>query len=588
MPVDTTLPSCYPQAAIEAVFSQKPPELAATLAASLDEMKKAGKGGPLALADYYLLIAHTYAPVPGKSAEASKYYALAADLLATADFLTKGVEDPVAMAKANQEPEKKHLQELWDAWSAEKDRFQKLDLFKSHLEETARQEKNLKDLPLLQTAVERMKLWPKLRRAWTYYMELGVAGGDAVSRAKGEALLRAMDTRLAEERPWLAPASAAPRQSGTAQVTLAAWHPGQTDKKLNYELPFLYKTQVFKLTVKNGGTGPLEFNTDDIVLSSATAGDLAALPVGDLGPEVLGNGMNLQQFIFPELTPYTFSNLSATEFNDAQLEINGKLAQQQWSADWEETMDSHQRMIIAERAERAAAWSKTFGDISNSIINGISATEARQDSQRASEARSAGEYKTATLYDNRAKWQLDNIEYNNESRKRWDASMQADVKAAAAGDAPAPAGMVKTMDGVVAEITPAAWEASASDRFTRLEAKITLRLASKKLERFLNSDFLMPHKGTNLRIEPGQSWTGLVPFNIRTGGYDSLKLTLHEGGAQRELDFPLVERTAWVVKPPYLNYQPPFTIVSSRDFGTASVPHAVDWKLIIPDLVYQQ
>ncbi len=589
VPADTTLPACYPRTVVEAVFGQKPAELAPTLAASLDEMKTSGKGGALALADYYLLTAHTYAQVPGKSAEAAKYYRLAAAQLGSADFLPKGVEDPVAIATAHEKPEADHLQKLWDAWHAESKELEQLDLFKAYYEESARQKRNKDAIPRLQAAVERMKVWAGLRRTWTYYMELGISGDDAESRKKGEELLTAIgDTSLAATRPWLAPSSSGSRQSGTAQVTLEPWYPEQTDKKLNYELPFLYKTQTFGLTVKNSGTAPIEFSSDDIVLSAATAGTLAALPVGELGPDVLANGMSLQQFMYPELTPYTFSNLSATEFNETQIELNGKLAEQQWSADWQERMDSHERAAIRERAERAAAMSQAFGDASHSMLNGINAADARHDQQLASQARSAHAYNTANLYENRARWELDNIKQGDESRKRWKESMQADINAIGSGDAPVPAGMVKTMDGVMVAITPAAWEESASDRLTKLEAKITLRLASKKLERFLNSDSVLPHQGTNLRIEPGQSWTGLVSFNTQSGGFDSLKLTLHESGAARSLSFPLAEKAIWIVKPPYLNYQPPIMIMSAREFGTASVMKAVDWKLIVPDLVHQQ
>jgi len=341
----------------------------------------------------------------------------------------------------------------------------------------------------------------------------------------------------------------------------------------------LYKTQVFLLTVKNGGSEQLEFSSDDIVLSSAGSAELAALPVGELTPEVLANGMSLQQFMFPELTPYTFSDMTAGEYNDSQLDINVKLAEQQWSADWQSKLDADVARAQAKRAATAAGWAKTSGNITNNMINSINAADARQDSQRASEARMAGNYRSAAAYENRAKWAQDDIKYNNENRKRWDAAMDAEV---------ARAGQVKTMEGRVTAISPAAWDNSVSQNLTGLESKITLRLASRKLERFLNSDFLLPHKSTNLRIPPGQSWTGLVAFNTAAGGYSALKLTLHEGGTARTLNFPLKEKQAWVVKPPAVHYQPPRLIIISRFFGQASVMKAVDWNVMLPDLVFQQ
>lgn len=578
VPADSTLPACYPQAAVEAVFSQKPPELAAALEAALPEMKNIGRGGGLALADYYLLTAHTLSQVPGKAASAAGYYKAAADLLGSSDFLVKGL-DPVALAKGNIKPEQTFIELLWKEWHAAKDEDKQLENMDAYMKAVDRQKKNGVALPKLETAVSRMKIWPKLRQAWAYYGELGLFGGDAESQKKGEALLAAMgDPALAEQRPWLLPAGSVPRQAGPAQAALEPWHPNQTDKKLSYELPFLYKTQTFRLTVKNGGAEPLEFSSDDIVLSSAGAAGLAAMPVGDLTPDVLANGMNLQQFFFPELTPYTFSDQSAKEYGDKQLEVNPEMASQMNDAEWQRKSDEAVARAERRRAERAASWAKTFNAINTNMLNSINAMDARQDSQRASEARSAGSYKTAAMYENRARWAQDSIKYNEESRKSWDAAMDAEA---------AKAGQVKTSAGSVPVISPAAWENSLSDRLTRLEAKITLRLASKKLERFLNSDFVLPHKATNLRLPPGESWTGLVSFNTREGGYGSLRLTLHQGGAARQLSFPLRERLTWVVKPPYLFYRQPQLVINSRDFGPTNVPMHVDWNVLLPDFAYQ-
>jgi len=226
-------------AAVEAVFGQKPPELAASLEAALPEMKNLGRGGNLALADYYLLAAHTLAQVPGRTAAAAGYYKAAADLLGNSDFLPKGL-DPLAIAKGNIKTQKERLDELWKAKDKEKNEDKSAEILGEYLKESERQKRNTEALPGLEAALNKMKLWPRLRQAWAYYGELGLAGGDAESQKKGEVLLAALaDPALAEQRPWLLPAGTAPKQSGAAHVSLEAWHPERTDKKLNYELPFL-------------------------------------------------------------------------------------------------------------------------------------------------------------------------------------------------------------------------------------------------------------------------------------------------------------------------------------------------------------
>lgn len=578
VPAETTLPACYPGAAVEAVFTQKSPELAASLEAALPDMKKSGTGGPLVLADYYLLIAHTYAQVPGKDAAAAKYYGLAADTLPAADFLPAGL-DPVALEKQNETREKAFMDKMWAAKDKEKKERDRTDAFSAWREASERDDANRKNLPRLEAALAKMRLWAKLRRAWTYYGELGLAGGDAAAMKKGEELLAALgDPALAEKRAWLVPAAAGPKQAGAAQVTLEAWHPMRTDRKYSYELPFLYKTHTFLLTVKNNGSAPVEFTSDDIALAGPSGDPLPALPVGELTPLVPGNGLSMQQFFFPELTPYTFSWLSAKDFNEMQLEANEKMAKQQWSADWKARMEADIAAANRRRAEAAMGWANVTRNGVNSILNGIDASSARQDAQRASEARMSGNYKTAALYDARSRWASDNIKDREGDQKRWEGAAQEEIERA---------GQVQTLEGLAPKITPAAWANSASDNFTRLEAKIALRLASKKLERFLNSDFVLPHRDTALRLPPGQSWTALVSFIAGSEAADAVRVTVNDGGVKRPVSFPLKESSAWAVKAPWLKYGPPVQIMKSREYGDTSVMKAVDWKAIVPDLIYQ-
>lgn len=576
VPAETTLPACYPGAAVEAVFTQKSPELAASLEAALPDMKKSGAGGPMVLADYYLLAAHTYAQVPGKTAEAAKYYRLAAEALASADFLPVGL-DPVALEKQNEAREKAKMDQLWIAKDKEKKEKDRTEAFSGWMDVSARHKANTEGLPKLEAAIARMRLWAKLRRAWAYYGELGLAGGDAEAQKKGEELLAALgDPGLAEKRAWLVPAASGPKQAGAAQVTLEPWHPMRTDRQYLYELPFLYKTQTFLLTVRNGGTAPVEFTSDDIQLAGKD-GSAAALSVGELTPDVLGNGLDMQQFFFPELTPYTFSWLSTKEFNELQLEANPKLADQQWKADQLAQFNAMMARIARERAERAMGWANATRGTVNGILNGIDAASARQDAQRASEARMSGNYRTAALYENRSRWASDNIRSRDEEQKTWEASARRTVENA---------GKVETMEGFEPKIDPAAWSNSASDNFTRLEAKITLRLAAKKLERFLNSDFVLPHKGTALRIPPGQSWAALVSFPASASA-DTARVAVDNGGVKKTVAFPLQAREAWVVKAPWLQYKAPLQIMKSHEYGDTMVMKAVDWKVILPDLVYQ-
>lgn len=524
VPADSTLPLCYERESVEAIFSQKPAQMAGTLEAHPPKAEK----GRLVEVSHHLLLAHLYSEQLGDAARAQPHFKTSARLLAGASFAPRALE--------RQAPG-----------------------------------------PVMSAALPGLT-WALTRRAWVLYGELGLFGGDAESLRQGEALFDKLPAGVVRRQPWLVPAGGA--RGGALKVSLERVHPNQTDKALAYALPFLAKLQTFKLTVSNTGSQHVEFGSDDLALE-LDGKRIPAVSVGELGPATLVNGLRLQQFLYPELTPYTLSELGTAEFNDVQYKINSEKAAairaQREEAHFQAIMDR----AIESRAQQAML-GVGIARIGTEMARGIKQVDIRQDRDKAAAARSQGRTGAANFYETRARWEEENMRQDRAREERWTASASAGGGTSSGGGrAPAGASGGATID-------EAAWAKSASDRVHVLERRIAMRLAVKKLERFLNSDSLLPHKGTRLRLPAGKTWTGLVSFPTPTAAPRSAKLHLAFDGAPSTV-LPLAVESAVAFVPPLLSYGAPTFVNHGPILGeAASGDIDQDWYVLLPELLPEE
>ena len=450
--------------------------------------------------------------------------------------------------------------------------------------------------------------WLELRKAWLDYVEKGIRqkNDKQIAEAEGDDGLLTAGIGISK-RDWLVPQEKT-REDGKVVCKLEALYPGEYDPALHYKLPFLMEMQVFRLTVINNGPVTVLFNSDDVNIE----GEGAEIPC--LSPDEVTKRLYppaaLQQFIYFEQSPVTFSDIPFRLYNEALVYCNRlRDALMSKAADLPNPSSGDAGLN---------RWYKNLDDAVSGIRAGMEETGKPTASisyyrNEAEEARKAEKYGTSHYFNAMASKEESEMDLENGFsliQRRLDEAMTAAVSRQslelreAAGKAPLPA-----------------WENSAYYGSVRLELLACKEVANAKVKEFFEADLLPPLKGSGIRkvdttvsmgrymnnlqnpdgksardetgpavrVNPRSQWKGFLVFDPRGSlpGEGNLVLMPKVGNSRVTLMFPLQRKSALAIRPPLLSYLPRY-VESGAKWGKVTLASPVDWIAFMPVLSFQK
>lgn len=461
-------------------------------------------------------------------------------------------------------------------------------------------------------AIGEARRWLDLRGAWALYVEAGLLCGDQEALGQGEALLRGLGQGggVTERRVYRPEEPR--REAGKVAITLKALHPNEGEAAADYALPFVPGARAFVLTVENRGTELVKFAADDFLLS-ANGVSVSALPE-DKVPGRIVFSAPLEQFLYPELSPWTFSGMPHETYNQDVVEVNLKKAEAIREAKAEEKR-AVRRVRIKKVLLTIASVYSVLGQAQMAMNAGAYSANASYAAGKASEARADGYLGAARHYQSQSSFYgalasqqqaaLSHMQASNGQLFNYsgltvanDAKVQ---KAWAKVKAIRPPDVFKYPPYVVTDREYAERVQGALaklKRFTEADRFLPVKGSSVKKAKYAmtmgemmkafdepkgKARDLKEELGSAVRVKGGKAWTGLLFFEADGLDADSASLsaTLRIGEQEAKLSFALRGKDSFVITPKAVSYSLELA-GEGASWGDTQLDYPLLWPALVP------